>query len=270
MQAIKNSNIRNLVLVGVIAILSVFAIPFLVSAKESRGDLVRYNPFAVGSSVEVHMAQNGNTTVRGAKVESKSGNDLVATMSIGPTVLSWTVETDSNTKFYGKGGGNSSLADISNGDYVSFQGKLVSTSTLKVKASAVKNWSIENNKEVKVLGKIQDINDSLKRFDLVLGNNSSTTVTVYATSSTIFDLNDDVTVFTTLNNGDSVKVVGNYDVNAKVITASKVSLVLPKGDDDRDDDRDDDHKNKKEFKGNSGWKNILDSWAKKFKFGRDD
>ena len=269
----KQMHVGYYVMAAILLAVLAFAVPYLASANEGRGDMMRYNPFAVGSTVEVSMSQNGNVMVRGAKVESKSGNDLVATMSLGPTVLSWTVETDSNTKFLGKSGGNSSLANISNGDYVSFQGKLVSTSTLKVKASVVKNWSIENNKEVKFVGKIQNIDDSAKKFDLVFGNNTSATVSVNASNASLLNLSGDAIVFSTLNNGDVVKVAGTYDANAKVVTSSKVSLTNSKDmsrdyNDDNDDDEDnDDRKDKKE---KNNWKNIFGSWVSSFRLGSKD
>ena len=51
----------------------------------------------VGSTLEVHISNNGKTLVRGAKVTAVATNSITATTTWGANIVTWTVTTDSNT-----------------------------------------------------------------------------------------------------------------------------------------------------------------------------
>ncbi len=92
---------------------------------------VYLNPSAAATSTpkadpvrEVHIANNGLTLLRGARVLSVSGNTIVASMTWGASEFTWMVQTSYATKFLNAEGEKSSAAEIHAGDIVTVTGKI--------------------------------------------------------------------------------------------------------------------------------------------------
>lgn len=98
---------------------------------------------AVGSKLEVSIADNGRVIVRGAEVTDINGDAVTARTEWGASALTWTVDTDSETVFVEKDGSDSRFSDLSDGDYISFSGTIdESGTTFTIDADTVKNWSL--------------------------------------------------------------------------------------------------------------------------------
>ncbi|GEM_PF-1692066 len=94
------------------------------------------------NGLSVSIGTNGNVLVRGAEVEKVSGGVVTARTAWGDTDISWRVQTDSDTDILTKSGSNSSFADVTVGDEISFSGSLDSNDgSFAVDASVLKNWS---------------------------------------------------------------------------------------------------------------------------------
>ena len=97
---------------------------------------------AVGSKLEVSIADSGRVIVRGAEVVAVSGDSVRARTEWGATALTWTIQTDGGTDFVAKDGSGTDIDEIAVGDYVSFSGQLDGAGgTFAVDADVVKNWS---------------------------------------------------------------------------------------------------------------------------------
>lgn len=102
---------------------------------------------AVGSKLEVSIADSGRVIVRGAEVVEVSGDTLRARTEWGAAALTWTVQTDGGTDFVVKDGSGTDIDEIDVGDYVSFSGQLDGGSgTFTVDADVVKNWSASGDR----------------------------------------------------------------------------------------------------------------------------
>lgn len=73
---------------------------------------------------EVHIAANGLTLLRGARVLSVSGNTIEVGMTWGSSDFTWTVRTGFSTKFLSAEGEKQSATDIHIGDSVTVTGKI--------------------------------------------------------------------------------------------------------------------------------------------------
>ncbi len=74
--------------------------------------------------VEVHIAANGLTLLRGVRVLSVSGNTIKVGMTWGSSDFTWLVQTDFSTKFVNAEGEKESSANIHIGDTVTVTGKI--------------------------------------------------------------------------------------------------------------------------------------------------
>ena len=72
---------------------------------------------------EVHIANNGLTLLRGARVLSVSGSTVVVGMTWGASEFTWTVETSYSTKFFNAQGEKALRANVQVGDSVTVTGK---------------------------------------------------------------------------------------------------------------------------------------------------
>ncbi|MES2931775.1 MAG: hypothetical protein V4682_03755 [Patescibacteria group bacterium] len=124
------------------------AVGVLMFAFVQNAEARNSGPHAVGSKLEVAISDNGRVIVRGAEVTEISGDTIRARTEWGATALTWTIRTDGDTDFVTKGGSGSGLDDVSTGDYVSFSGQVLeSESAFTVDADAVRNWSLESDKD---------------------------------------------------------------------------------------------------------------------------
>ena len=136
-----------------------------------------------GSTLEVHIYDDGKVLVRGAKVTSVSGTTVNAVTTWGSVNMAWAINTDSKTKMIRRYGGQSMLSEISVGDFVSFKGNLVNTvaSPVTVQAQILKDWSIQK-KNATISGSVSSIDATAQSFVVAAGERGD--VTVKVTSST--------------------------------------------------------------------------------------
>ena len=132
-------------LIGGAALITVALLGALVitpAAVFARDNYDKSDVRATGAELSVQINNNGSTRVSGATVTSVGSSTLVAQNSFGSTTLTWTVNTNSSTKFVDKGGKNYPLANIAVGDVISFVGTLnAGSNSLTVTATQVKDWS---------------------------------------------------------------------------------------------------------------------------------
>src|SRR5262245_18507273 len=103
-------------------------ITLLGSAAFAVADNDNDHPHKVGSTLEVHISDNGKVLVRGAEVTAVKGGTITAANTWGSANMTWTVNTTADTHFVRKNGGASAINEVSVGDFISFQGMLVTTS----------------------------------------------------------------------------------------------------------------------------------------------
>ena len=97
-----------------------------------------------GTTLEVHINDNGSVLVRGAKVTAISGSIISASTTFGTSSIAWTIDGSGISKVTRRYGGNGTMADIQVGDYLSFNGALTTTASgFSVKATSLKDWSIQ-------------------------------------------------------------------------------------------------------------------------------
>jgi len=122
------NSIAALALIAIVA-----ASPLLVSANEDKGTADR-----TGTSMTI--GADGGVLVRGAEVTGVSGDTVTALTKWGDTSVTWTIATDSSTKFIDLGGKEGALVDVDAGETVSFSGHL-GTGAYTVDADVLRNWS---------------------------------------------------------------------------------------------------------------------------------
>ncbi|MEN9582628.1 MAG: hypothetical protein RL641_582 [Candidatus Parcubacteria bacterium] len=179
----------------------------------------------VGSTLEVHITNNGNVLVRGAKVTAINGSSLTATTTWGSSSMTWTINTDSSTKLIRRFGGTSTISEISVGDFVSFQGSLVAgTSTpMTVLAKTLKNWSVQKKNST-----FEGIVTSLGGSSFIIATNNSGNITVNTTSSTQFMKNGVAGTLADITITSKITATGLYNNLTKTLDASKVAVKIPK------------------------------------------
>lgn len=182
---------------------------------------------AAGSTLEVHISDNGKVLVRGAKVASVSGSNVMATTSWGASSISWTVNTSANTEMVRRYGGKLALSEISVGDFISFQGDLAQGSSgFVVNAKVVKNWSVQKVRSDS-FGSVSSINATAQSFALLVGGERGT-ITVNVLSSASIMKGDAKAVFADIKVGDKVRVNGLYNNLTKILEAEKVKIYVEK------------------------------------------
>jgi hypothetical protein len=177
-----------------------------------------------GTTLEIHVTDNGKVLVRGAKVTGVSGSVVTATTAWGTAIASWTINTSSTTQLVRRYGGNmSSLSEITVGDFVSFSGTIASgaTSPFVVDAKVLKDWSIQK-KNATFEGTVGTVNSAGNSFVLVSNNRGNITINV-ATGTTI--KKDNTTgVFADIVTGLKVTATGLYNNLTSVLDASTVKV----------------------------------------------
>lgn len=197
------------------------------------------------NSVGVVLGPNSVLRVVGAKVTSVSGSDINATASFGNSSLSFVVKTDAETKLNGKAFANSSaLSSLKAGDKISFAGTITSSagSSITVDASHVISQNLYNKDGGKIenktsfKGEIKAVNTGDNSFTLKL--KSGATVKVSVLGSAIITLDGATSNLAALEAGDEVKITGEANADASVITASKISAESEDADDNKENDED--------------------------------
>ncbi len=179
---------------------------------------------AVGSTLEVHIFDDGSVLVRGAKVTSVSGSVIYATTAWGSASMPWTVNTDGATEINRRFGGRSSVSEVSVGDYLSFRGNLVMTSAgLTVQAKIIKDWSVQR-KNGSFIGKVSSVGTGT----FVLASDEHGQATVSVTSTTVITKGDAAATFADIHVGDKVMAGGLFNNVSRVLDADKVKIYVDK------------------------------------------
>lgn len=179
----------------------------------------------IGSTLEVHIQDNGKVLVRGAKVTAISGNTISAVTAWGSVILNWNINVDSNTELVRRFGGISSVSEISVGDFISFNGILLTTasSPFTVQAKVLKDWSIQK-KYASFYGTVQSIANGTQSF--VLATEEKGNLTVVVSSSTKIKKGDVSGIFADLAVGQKVTVQGLYNNLTNNLEADSVKIHL--------------------------------------------
>jgi len=224
MQKTLFSNLALFFAAAVLAVGAVVIAPLSVSAHNDGGENKRA-AHALGSTLEVRIDNDNSVIVRGAKVTAISGSVITAQTQFGSTVLSWSVQTNADTRFANRGDGSASLAGIAVGDYISFSGMLNTAATgLSVNAKAVKDWSKPVLQSPRAFsGTVQSVDAANLRFTLASGG-AEGAITVKLASTTAITNGQASLAFANILVGDKVSVKGSYDSATKVFTATKVHI----------------------------------------------
>ena len=208
---------------GVFVSLAIVGAGYIASADDhgkSQSDQAR----AIGSTVEVHMMDNGKVLVRGAKVTSVSSSTINAGITWGTGTLNFAVQTDSNTELIRRYGGNSQLSEISAGDFISFMGMLGPNFSLPVvvNASIVKDWSVQKA-HAAFNGTVQSVDASAKKF--VLKSEERGNVAVFTGTSTQFMKGSaSSSTFADVRVGAKVMASGLFNNVSRELEADKVKV----------------------------------------------
>lgn len=187
---------------------------------ENQGDKIRTELKSIGSTLEVHIYDNGKVLVRGAKVTAVGTNTVSANTVWGATNLAWTVNTDNSTEFVK----NSSVSAISVGDYISFNGNLVVTSSgLTVNAKTLKDWSAQK-KNASFIGKVT----ALETNSFTLTTEERGNVTVNVGTATAITKGDAQAAFGDIHVGDKVMANGSFNSASMILDAKKIKIYVNK------------------------------------------
>ena len=175
-----------------------------------------------GSSLEVHISDNGKVLVRGAKVTGISGTTINAETVISGSSIAWVVDASATPKVIRRYGGNSSVSEIQIGDIISFGGSLSGAGAWNVKATSLKDWSIQV-KNSSFSGSITSISGS--SFVLDIGNGKS--VTINTDANTKIMKADQGIAFSSLVVGDKIsKTEGLYNNNTNTLLAKSIRVYV--------------------------------------------
>jgi len=165
--------------------------------------------------------------VRGAKVTSVSGNTITAVSSWDSASISWNIVTDSATEFLRRFGGKSSIAEISAGDLISFQGMLQtsSASPLTVEAKIVKDWSVQKQNAA-FSGTVASVDAGAQTF--VLATEKRGNVVVAVASSTKIWKGDIIAAFSDIVAGIKLTATGLFNNLTSRLDADKIQIRVEK------------------------------------------
>jgi len=180
---------------------------------------------AVGSTIELHINNNGKVLIRGIKVTGVSGNVVSGTIAWGSYSLPISVNGASVTRVARRFGGTAAVSEISAGDFISVEGSLDQTqSALTVNATFIKDWSIQD-KAATFSGTVSSVDAASNSFVLASRQRGSITVNVTA-STTIMKGNQSAT-FADITTGATISAVsGTWDTVSNTLTANKVRIYV--------------------------------------------
>lgn len=168
---------------------------------------------AAVAPVTVDVNAGGHVLVRGAVVTGVSGNVISATTSWGSESLAWSIGIASSTELLGKSG-RAALADVKNGDVVSFSGSLdKAVGNLTVNARVVRDASLSGSASVStehgekshlIEGKLEAVSGNTLT---LLRGNQTITVNLGANAE-VKQKNFKITDLGSLKIGDHIRVLG--------------------------------------------------------------
>lgn len=177
-----------------------------------------------GSTLEVHILNNGKVLVRGAKVTAVKSDSIEAFTSWGSINLNWVVNVMLDSQMIKKSGGKSSISEIVVGDYISFQGTLVTTSSspIIVNASVVKNWSVKNNTPVRttIEGQLKSMTTTSLPSSIVVKKGDKEYTVNITTDTSVLNSLWLKTSLSSFNIGDKIRAYGvitDLTMNATVV-----------------------------------------------------
>jgi hypothetical protein len=91
------------------------------------------------ANVNLDIGRDGSVLIRSAVVNGISGNNITLTSTLGNANLTWTLLIDNNTKLESRNGRRIDRREINVGDKVTVKGKLMSGSSLSVRADLIRN-----------------------------------------------------------------------------------------------------------------------------------
>ncbi|MEI6345912.1 MAG: hypothetical protein WCO79_01645 [bacterium] len=176
-----------------------------------------YDPRPFGSTLEVHVNDNGSVSVQGARVEQVSGTTIFCKVYWGVSFIRLTVRTNDKTIFEKRFGQAVTVKEISVGDFISVNGDLFEGSnSLDVVAKKVKNWSLQTLEEG-FSGTITDLGTSTPtQLAYVLNSKTRGKITLLVASST------------PVNKGTLVLSTSVLGVGSKITSATGVYNNLQK------------------------------------------
>ena len=185
------------------------------------------SPQAAGSTLEVHIGNDGKVAVRGAKVTAISGSSISTSATFGAMTMNWVVNTNSSTEFLRRYGGKTTIAEIQVGDFVSFSGMLDTTQSIPtVNAVTIKDWSIQMA-HTSFSGTVASIDPNVMTFVLQNPNHANISVTV--SSSTVIKRGDVTIGFADIKVADKItKTEGWYNNLTRILKAEKVEVYVNK------------------------------------------
>lgn len=180
-------------------------------------------PATVGSTLEMHINNDGSVLARGAKITSINGSTIGATQSWGTYNVNWTVNTASSTQLMRRYDGASSLAEFAVGDYISFSGPLNgATSQATVNATLVKDYSIQAGSHATFSGTVSSVVASTTSF--MLGTKSNGTVTVNTSPSTVIKQGSATATFSAITAGQTVRAEGVWNNRTNTLSAQTIVI----------------------------------------------
>ena len=180
----------------------------------------------LGSTLELHIFDDGKVLLRGAKVTAVNPTSVNASFSWGSYTLNGVITTDGSTNIIRKYGGRGTLAEFSVGDILSVQGILVpGQSQPTILARIIKNWSVQK-KNATLTGTVGSIDAVNSKFVLNTGNQGAQTVSV--SSSTMIKRGDVAGTFADIAVNQKVAVKGLWDNNLNTIAADEVRISVEK------------------------------------------
>ncbi len=197
-----------------------------VSAQTTNGSAdVAGTARAVGSTIELHINNNGKVLVRGIKVTGVSGNTVSGTIAWGSYSLPVSVNGASVTKVARRFGGTATVSEISAGDFISVEGSLDQTqSMLTINATFIKDWSIQD-KAGTFSGTVSSVNAGASSF--VLASRQRGNITVVVTASTTIMKGNQAATFADITQGATISTVsGTWDTVNNTLTAAKVRIYV--------------------------------------------
>lgn len=173
-----------------------------------------------GTTLEMHIYDNGKVLVRGAKVSSVSGATINASVAWNTTTVNWMVNTNPSTHIIQRAGKNVGIGSIAAGDVISFSGTLVSGSngTFTMNAGTVKDWStiIVPSAKTTVQGTVKTIPGNAAPTTFVMTVNGTDYTVKVSAGTSVLNNKWLQTGLTTIRTGDSIRVYGLFNADKTV------------------------------------------------------
>ncbi len=183
----------------------------------------------------LHIGKNGVVHVVNAEVTSVSGNIINAVTYFKNTLATWAFTTNASTTIRVGTGATTTPSSIQIGDRIGVAGALTSFgSTIGVNATKILDLTAIASLRG-TTGTVKTINTSNGTFVMTVGNKD---ITVQTNASTTWATKATTTLsLANLAVGTKVRVAGRLNPEHTILTASKVSIVPVKKEDDRKDNK---------------------------------